>query len=58
MPTSNIDKAGTLLVAVISLPAISIGLWRLRELRRIAWLKSRISRQTTFDAARPDWFGG
>jgi hypothetical protein len=44
MPTSSIDKAGTLLVAVISVPAISIAFWRLRELRRIAWLKSRIGR--------------
>ena len=57
MPTDSIDMAGTLLVAVISIPAISIALWRLREVRRIAWLKSRIGRQTAFDGAGPGWFG-
>ena len=50
MPAMTIDKASTLLVAVISVPALSVALWRLRELRRIAWLKSRIiGRQLTFD---------
>ena len=58
MPAITLDHAATLLVAAIAIPALSVALWRLRELRRIAWLRSRITgRQLTLDAAGPGWFG-
>ena len=43
MPEISIDLIGTTLVALVSVPAIVLALWKLRELRRIEWLRGRMT---------------
>lgn len=43
MSAVTIDNLGTLLVALVSVPALLVALRQLRQLRRIEWLRSRIT---------------
>jgi hypothetical protein len=45
VPAFSNDLLGTMLIALVSSTALLVALWKLRDLRRLDWLRGRITDQ-------------